>query len=150
MPIAKEQKPLTNERQKELLRVVETCFGEFERRGQEHYRLDGMTTHHVVNHAIQDFTTLHAFWPKELIRKDRLNGVIYLLDEGTISKVQSSIRDTLDQLAEKGWINKVGNKQERRWRWDKPKPIVTPALDPSGRQVGTWTKKADGSWAFKN
>lgn len=110
------KRPLTTERQRELMRVIIECFDKFKKREQHHYVLDGMSTAHVTVHAIQDFTTLKAFWPNNLVVHSLLHGTVYQLEEGTMAKVQSAVRDVLVQLWDKGWIERLGNEHERRWR----------------------------------
>jgi hypothetical protein len=150
MPAAVAKKPLTTDRQKELLRVIESSFTEFAKRGQTYYTLDGMSTAQVTLHAIQDFETLQAFWPTELVRWDTRNGKVYQLNDDTMSKVQSSVRDSLKQLSEKGWIEQAGNIDERRWRYVKPKPVLEKkdALDPSGVKVGYYERTNQGPWTL--
>lgn len=110
------KRPLTTERQRELMRVIIECFDKFKQREQHYYVLDGMSTAHVTVHAIQDFTTLKAFWPTNLVVRSLLHGTVYQLEEGTMAKVQSAVRDVLVQLCDKGWIERLGNEHERRWR----------------------------------
>jgi hypothetical protein len=139
------KKALTTERQSELNRVILECFDEFDRRGQSYYGLDGMTTAHITVHAIQDFTTLKAFWPKDLVQH-RLGQTVYCLEDDTMSKVQSAVRSSLEQLVEKGWVERIGNEHERRWRPIREKlPETKPALDPDGNVYGEFTK-IDGKW----
>ena len=151
MTTAVVKKPLTTERQKELMRVINECFGEFAKRQQHYYGLDGMSTHHVTLHAIQDFTTLRAFWPSDLVERNTRTGqTVYLLEEKTMSKVQSAVRDALVQLQEKGWVERLGNEHERRWRpiRDKPKRVTKEARDPSGQKIGYYEQIDDGPWTL--
>lgn len=147
------QKPLTTERQKELWRVINDCYDEYDKRGQHQYKLNGMTTAHVTLHAIGDFTTLKVFWPAELVQTVRGGyysggSTTYLLENDTITKVQSSIRSALDQLADKGYIEKTGNLEERRWLPVRPKkPETKEAFDKDGNLIGTM-EKVDGKWAL--
>jgi uncharacterized heparinase superfamily protein len=148
MSTATLQKPLTTDRQKELLRVLNDSFTAFAKRGQQYYALDGMSTHHIVVHAIQDFTTLREFWPTELVEKGYGARVVYGMQDDTLSKVQSAVRESLKQLAEKGWVEQAGNEHERRWRLVKKKDVITKkdALDPSGKKIGHYEKINDGEW----
>jgi hypothetical protein len=141
------KKALTTERQRELLRVLEIAFTEFDKRGQTNYALNGMTTHHVVVHSIQDFTTLKAFWPSGLVTH-RYGQTIYQLDDDTMSKVRGAVTDTLNQLVEKGYVEKVGNAEERRWLLIREKRIhtVKEAHDPDGNKVGYYERINDGEW----
>lgn len=148
MPVqAVEKKPLTTERQRELLRVIEQCFDDFYKRNQSYYTLDGMTTAHITLHAIADFKTLQAFWPSRLV--DRMYGsVIYRLEDTTMSSVQSAVRDCLSQLLDKGYIERLGNEHERRWRPVQEKqPKKTKVFDGQGTHIG-WTQLVDGRTQF--
>lgn len=105
------------ERQKELMRVVLHCFADFLKREQPYYGLEGMSTSHVTVHAVQDFKTLRAFWPPELVEETGFrHGTIYHMDGDTLRKVQSGVRADLDKLQKAGYIEKIGNENERRWR----------------------------------
>lgn len=103
-------------RQEELMRVVLHCFADFVKREQPYYGLEGMSTSHITVHAIQDFKTLRAFWPVELVEESRYSGTIYHLDDDTMRKVQTNVRTDLDKLQKAGYIEKIGNENERRWR----------------------------------
>jgi hypothetical protein len=131
------KKPLTTERQRELMRVINECFDEFAKRNQTYYALDGMTTAHITLHAIQDFTTLKAFWPKELV-DNQYGRTTYLLNDDTMSKVQSSVRDSLNQLFDKAHIERIGNEHERRWRpvKEKVQKQTKTVYDAFGRPTG--------------
>lgn len=109
--------PLTTDRQRELLRIVEKKFGEFAQRNQQYYPLLGMSTHHIVNAVIADIQALRIFWPKDRIRDHGpLGGVSYMLEDDVMEKAQDAVRATLVQLAEKNYLERVGNENERRWR----------------------------------
>lgn len=147
MPQQIEQKPLTTERQRELVRVIDECFDNFYQRGQSYYTLDGMTTAHVTLHAIADFTTLRAFWPKRLV-ENSFRGTVYHLEDDTMSHVQSAVRDSLSQLWDKGYVERMGNEHERRWRpIREAQPKKTKVFDGNGNHVG-WTHEVDGKTQF--
>jgi hypothetical protein len=111
-------KPLRTDRQRELLRVIRESFDRFATRGQHYYKLEGMATDSIVKHAVQDFTTLRAFWPQALRHPSWIGngGETFELHEDTLEKVQNAVRETLDQLVDYGYVLKVGNEHERRWR----------------------------------
>lgn len=144
-----ERKPFTTERQRELMRVIQECFDKFAQRNQSYYQLDGMTTAHVTVHAIADFTTLRAFWPQRLVEYRGIGGAIYHLEDGTMSDVQSAVRSTLEQLQAKGYIERLGNEHERRWRPipEEEKPKKTKVFDAAGKHIG-WTQAVDGEVKF--
>jgi hypothetical protein len=143
-----ERKSLTTEGQKELLRVLEDRFDEYDRRGQTNYRLNGMSTSHITLKCMQDFTTLKVFWPPELVQY-RYGQTVYGLEDDTLNKVQSSIRSTLEKLMDKGWVERVGNEDERRWRLIRDKKETKIATDPDGNRIGTYVKNDDGKWELK-
>lgn len=103
-------------RQRELMRIILEAFAEYRRREQHFYKLQGMSTSHIVVHAIQDFATLRAFWPKDLVSTSGTGGQLYALEEDTLYKVQNAVRDSVKQLMERGYMEKLGNEDERRWR----------------------------------
>lgn len=107
----------SNEKQREVMRLVLKHFKEFREREQHHFLLNGMATTHVMKDAIESDVCLKAFWPKHLVETDpyRPGRTTYLIEEGVFSKVNSGVRDVLDQLAKKGYLEKVGNVHERRW-----------------------------------
>jgi hypothetical protein len=113
-------------RQKELMRVILAEFAEFDKRKQEYYWLEGMSTAHVAVQALLgDFTTLAVFWPKGLVNKEADGGVIYSLQEDTMNKAWSAVRSCLEQLEGKHYIERLGNEHERRWRPNKSLRGVT-------------------------
>jgi hypothetical protein len=115
MPTTVPQDVFKTERQRELMRVVREDFRTYRKREAHQYLLNGMSTSHIVLHAIRDYTTLRAFWPKHLVR-DQGGQSIYELQPDTLGKVQDAVRDTLRQLHEMGLLEKLGNENERRWR----------------------------------
>lgn len=142
-----EKRPLTTERQRELMRVITECFDKYYERQQHYYMLDGMSTAHVTVHAIGDFVTLQAFWPKELIRDD-FRGRVYMLEDETMTKVQSAVRTTLEQLEEKGHIERMGNEHERRWRPVREARNQTKAIyDAAGNKLGM-AELIKGEWVL--
>lgn len=142
-----EKKSLTTTRQRELLRVIDECFDNFAKRNQSYYSLDGMSTAHVALHAIADFQTLQAFWPERLVDR-HLGTVIYRLEDNTMSQVQSSVRDVLAQLQDKGYVEQLGNEHERRWRPIRERqPKKTKVYDDNHNHVG-WTHMVDGKLQF--
>lgn len=104
-------------RQRELMRVVLDRFAEFEKRQQHFYALEGMSTSHLTLKAIGDTKTLYAFWPPEHRKYSRdIGGQVFLMEDDTLTRVQSEIRKDIDKLSAMGYIEKVGNEHERRWR----------------------------------
>lgn len=115
--LTKDDLQFKSDAQRELMRVILAKFREYLDREQHYYGLMGMSTSHITLKAIEDFTTLRAFWPPELVVAGRYgSGTIYQLEDHTITKVQSSIRKELDKLAEQSYLEKIGNEHERRWR----------------------------------
>lgn len=114
--LTKESLTYSSAKQRELMRVIFEAYEQFASRKQHYYPLMGMSTSHISQHAVQDFTTLHAFWPPELVESTLRYGNVYRLEPDTLSKVQTAVRAELDKLATKGYIEKVGNEHERRWR----------------------------------
>ena len=107
----------SNEKQREVMRLVLKHFKEFREREQHHFLLNGMATTHVMKDAVESDVALKAFWPRHLVEHRPLEGrTTYLIEEGVFSKVNSGVRDVLDQLAKKGYLDKIGNEHERRWR----------------------------------
>lgn len=105
----------SNEKQREVMRLVLLHFEEFRKRGAHQFLLNGMSTTHVMKDAVESTVCLQAFWPKHLVTQ-RYGTTIYQIEDGVFSKVNSGVRDVLDQLAKKGYLEKVGNEDERRWR----------------------------------
>lgn len=120
MPKIIERKPLTTERQRELQRILQESFATYDERynGPMHfYGLMGMSTDSVLRHVMEaPITALTIFWPKELIQERYNTGRTFLLEDGAMAKAMSNVRSTLDQLVDRGWVEKVGNEHERRWR----------------------------------
>lgn len=114
--LTKEDLSFTNDAQRELMRVIFERYDEFAKRKQHYYALMGMSTHHILVKAMADFTTLYAFWPRHMVESSLRYGNIYRMEPETLGEVQSSIRAELDKLAVKGYLEKVGNEHERRWR----------------------------------
>jgi hypothetical protein len=103
-----------NEKQHEIMRLVLKHFAEFRKREAHHYLSNGMATTHVMKDAIEHEACLFAFWPQHLIsRHGNVNS--FMIEPGVFSKVNSGVRDVLDQLAKKGYLVKMGNEDERRW-----------------------------------
>lgn len=116
----------STDRQRELMRVILAEFAEFEKRGQPYYGLEGMSTAHVTVEALLgDFKTLQAFWPKALVHHEADGSMGYEMREDTLRKAWNALRSTLEQLEEKGYLEKIGNENERRWRPDKSLRGVT-------------------------
>lgn len=110
----------SNEKQREVMKLILEHFAEFRRREAHHYLLNGMSTTHIMKDAIESDVCLKAFWPKHLVvhaysRGNPGPGTIYQIEPGVFSKVNSGVRDVCDQLAKKGYLEKVGNVDERRW-----------------------------------
>lgn len=105
-----------NDKQRELMRVILKDFLEYTKRDAHYYLGNGMSTSHIVVHALlQDFTTLAVFWPPELVHP-RIGGVTYELADDVMRRAQNDVRKTLDELTKLGYIEKIGNTDERRWR----------------------------------
>lgn len=102
--------------QKAVMRVLLDRFSKFEQRKQTHYLINGMSTSHLALHVIDDKETIHAFWPTEAQRHDFRNGNVYMLEDGVITKMQSSVRKEIEKLVTRGYIERMGNEHERRWR----------------------------------
>jgi hypothetical protein len=68
--------------------------------------------------VIDDIALMRDFWPTEMVDDSRRGGygTIYMMDEKTMTKVQTNIRTTLDKLATLGYLEKIGNDDERRWK----------------------------------
>lgn len=114
---SKKASPLRSDRQRTALRVIKAKFSDFNKRQQHFYLGGGMSTTHVVTSIIADINDLHLFWPKELIRnKGLFGGHTYVLESDVMRRVQSSINRTLNELADLGHLEKVGNSDERRWK----------------------------------
>ena len=121
----------SSEKQREVMRLVLEHFAEFKEREQHHYLLNGMATTHVMKDAVESDVCLKAFWPKHLVTHERVPGTygtrtIYGIEPGVFSKVNSGVRNVLDQLANKGYLLKVGNEDERRWL--PPKSLIGETL----------------------
>lgn len=113
-----------NQKERELMRIVLEAFEEYRKREQHYYLLEGMSTYHISGHATEQLNTMYMFWPKNLI-KQQFGTTIYELDGTSIRKLNSAIRDTLGKLADKGFLEKIGNEHERRWRPAKSLKGVT-------------------------
>lgn len=105
-----------NERQRLIMQVLLSKFADFRKREQHFYLLEGMSTSHLTLKAIENRNTLHAFWPTEHQRYSFQHGNIYMLEEDTIVNVQKEISKEINKLVKKGYIEKLGNENERRWR----------------------------------
>lgn len=108
--------PHLTTRESELLRIIKAKFSDFNQRQQHFYIGGGMSTSHIVLKVLEDVEQIHAFWPKEHIRRGTLGTISYVLAADVFKKVQDRIRDTLKSLEEKGHLEKIGNTDERRWR----------------------------------
>jgi hypothetical protein len=118
---AKSAPRLNTERQRELHRILKDKFAEYGRRGQHFYLGGGMSTTHVVVAVMQDIDALQIFWPPELTTSHGLfGGNTYALKDkngkSALIRVQSRIRESLNELADLGALEKVGNSDERRWK----------------------------------
>ena len=109
----------THPRQRELMRVLLKKMSDYQKRGQTHFTLNGMSTSHLTLKCIEDHETLHAFWPEEETQRDARYGTVYMMGDETMTKVQSKIRDEIKKLAGKGYIEEMGNENERRYRPQK-------------------------------
>lgn len=107
------------------MRVVLDRFAEFDKRGQAYYGLEGMSTSHLTLKAIGDLKTLHAFWPGDQVSYDLKHGNLYMLADDTLTKVQSNVRTEIEKLEKRGYIERLGNEHERRWRPAKTLKGVT-------------------------
>jgi hypothetical protein len=103
------------ERQRLLMKQVLDDMQEYRDTDRTYYTVNGMSTHHIVNHAIRDTKVLTAFWPAKNIRKTP-QSLSYELVPGVMGKCQDALRDTLKQLAKKGYIEQMGNEHERRYK----------------------------------
>ena len=113
---------LNNPREQRLMELILNCFAKYRKREQHTYLGAGMSTSHIVCHVIEDDNVqggtdalLSVFWPEDLIAR-RMGGVTYLLEPGVMTKLQSNVRTTLNKLHERGYLEKIGNTDERRWR----------------------------------
>lgn len=121
-------KPTTTQRaplkpsEQTLLDILEAKFTQYRTRGQHYYLGGGMSTSHIVVSVMANIDNIHVFWPQELIQRHgplRGGGVTYRLETDVFKRVQDKIRRTLDELVQKGYVEKIGNTDERRWR---PRP----------------------------
>lgn len=112
----KTAKTIRHPRQQALLRIIKRKFSDFQKRQQHYYLGGGMSTTHVVTAVISDIEDLKLFWPKELIKTSFLGGQSYVLADDAMRRVQSTINRTLNDLADAGHLEKVGNNDERRWK----------------------------------
>lgn len=103
---------LRTDRQRVILDLLNSDYQTYKSREQHHYVLNGMSTSHIALHALKEPGVLLEFWPAN--RFDR-NGNIYDLAR-TIERTQDAIRDSLKQLVTLGYVEKMGNEHERRWR----------------------------------
>ena len=113
---ATQAKRLTTDRERELLRIIKKCFSNYNQRGQHYYLGGGMSTSHIVLKVLEDVDQIHAFWPPEHTKRNVWSGVSYVLADDVFKKVQNRIRETLNALATKGHLEKIGNTDERRWK----------------------------------
>lgn len=105
-------------RQEKLWAVIQAMEAEYKRRDQQYYLINGMSTSHIVCHAIAEPDAIDIFWPKEMIERVG-NRTTYALGDKCIQKMQNAVRDTIKQLAGFGYIETMGNEHERRWRTSK-------------------------------
>lgn len=104
-----------SDRERELLRIIKKKFGQFNQRQQHTYLLNGMSTTHVGWSMFADADAVRLFWPKELVRT-RLGGTTYVMEGDFGKRIQATVTETLKKLNEKGHLEKLGNKDERRWK----------------------------------
>lgn len=110
----------THPRQRELMRVLLKKMADYQKRGQTHFTLNGMSTSHLTLKCIEDRDTLYSFWPAEHTQFNReLGANVYMISDDTMTKLQSTIRDDIKKLARKGYIEEMGNENERRYRPNK-------------------------------
>lgn len=110
----------THPRQKELMRVLLKKMSDYQKRGQTHFTLNGMSTSHLTLKCIEDHQTMFAFWPAENTQwNHELGDNVHMIDDGTMTKLQSTIRDDIKKLVRKGYIEEMGNENERRYRPNK-------------------------------
>lgn len=108
--------PALNDRQREVLRIVKGKFSDFNRRQQHFYLGGGMSTTHVVQAVMADQSKIYLFWPRELIERRSNGGITYRLADKCFERAQNAIRDALKELERKGYLEKLGNTDERRWK----------------------------------
>lgn len=108
--------PLTTEREKAIMRIVKKKFSDFHQRGQSYYLGAGMSTTHVVTALMADINDIGLFWPSELVNRRFGGGTTYTLERDVFKRVQSRVSETLKQLETKGYLEKCGNSDERRWK----------------------------------
>jgi hypothetical protein len=108
-------KPLKTERQKALWNLLSRDFSELRRRDAQFYLLNGMSTSHITLHVMRggDAAALAAFWTPP---KSRAASTLQKDLPKSITDAQNAIRTTLSQLASRGYVDTLGNEQERRWR----------------------------------
>ena len=110
------RKPLT-ERESALLRIIKSKFSDFHRRQQHFYLLQGMSTTHVGWSMFADAQSVKLFWPKDLIQeKPYGRGTTYIMQGEFGRRIQATVTDTLKTLHQKGYLEKLGNSDERRWK----------------------------------
>jgi hypothetical protein len=106
-----------SDRERVLMEVTLAKFADFAKREQHEYLLNGMSTSHVVVSVMKRFNDhLTKFWPAELIRHRIGYALTYQLEDDVFERVQTNIRNSLDKLAKAGYLEKVGNEDERRWK----------------------------------
>lgn len=98
-------------RQEVLFQQLAEDMETYRKREQAQYLLNGMSTSHIVLHALKRPETLLEFW--NAFSAIKVNS--FDVARG-IEKTQDAIRDTLHQLEGLGLVEKMGNEHERRWR----------------------------------
>ena len=110
----------THPRQEHLMRVLRKKTAEYQKRGQTHYTLNGMSTSHLVLKCLEDADTMYSFWPtSDQQWNNEIQQTLYRIGDGTMTKVQSKIRDEIKKLVAQGYIEEMGNENERRYRPNK-------------------------------